>query len=295
MFKNLFATILLKFITKLFGTGLGNIKPINWSYENIIAKIFLKNLKLKINGCDMVIYTRGTQRLLAGDNLLLSEHIWEPCTTELFKNIIRPGMLIADIGANAGYFTLLFARLTGDSGKVYAFEPDPEAYTRLIKDIQINNFKNIKALPVAISDKTGSLTFYLNKISGLSSFHHKEKNSQILLVDTITLDDWCSSEQISLDIIKMDIEGHELNALKGMKYILENEANVQLIIELNPSCLIEAGSSTDALWQEIKAYGFHIKVINEFTHRIYDISFDQAIELISNQNKESSFNLWCFK
>lgn len=133
----------------------------------------------------------------------------------LFAKHIKPGNVILDVGANVGYYSLLAAVLTGEKGIVYSFEPDAENIIYLNKHLVLNKIKNVKVIDCAVSGKNGVASFSGKRSKGKID----EQGSTI--VKTITLDSFCKIEQISsIDVIKMDIEGAEYDALLGAKYIL---------------------------------------------------------------------------
>jgi predicted methyltransferase len=84
---------------------------------------------------------------------------YEPETSALMKRIIREGMTVFDLGAHVGYYTLLAAEQVGVTGHVFAFEPDPENYAVLIKNVELNGYKNVTFINMAISDMSGIETF----------------------------------------------------------------------------------------------------------------------------------------
>ncbi|MGB7846092.1 MAG: FkbM family methyltransferase [Candidatus Acidiferrum sp.] len=87
---------------------------------------------------------------------------YEPGTTRLFERILRPSMTMVDIGAHAGYFSLIGASLVGASGTVYAFEPFPQSFQQFQRNIALNGYKNIQAVRKAISDQTGVRKILVN-------------------------------------------------------------------------------------------------------------------------------------
>ena len=95
------------------------------------------------------------------DSLRLSFNgVYEPCETEFVMNEIKKGDVVLDIGANIGYYTLIFARLVGEEGKVFAFEPDPENFALLKKNVEINGYHNVVLVQKAISNKTGKIRLF---------------------------------------------------------------------------------------------------------------------------------------
>jgi FkbM family methyltransferase len=134
----------------------------------------------------------------------------------LFKEYLKAGMVVYDIGANAGFYTLLSSILIGSKGKTYAFEPFPMNLKNINKHIKLNNIKNVEIIPMAVSAKIGKQFFKVGK-----------NNSQGMLtkegeieVDTITLDAFVRNGAFPPDLVKMDIEGAEFDALTGAKEIL---------------------------------------------------------------------------
>lgn len=127
----------------------------------------------------------------------------------LQKNI-RYGDLVLDVGANIGYYTMLMSKIVGDSGKVYAFEPEPKNFEILQKNIKINNIKNVIIEKFALSDKIGKSYLQISKDSG----QHRLSDSG-LETQTTTIDNYFGNKKI--DFIKMDAEGSEYNIFKGMK------------------------------------------------------------------------------
>src|SRR5579863_10315948 len=136
----------------------------------------------------------------------------EPGPTRLFKEMVKPGMVVVDIGANIGIYTLETARLMAPTGRVYSFEPAPRVFGILKDNIQVNGFRElgiIHARQVAVSDRAGTAQFYIHsRNSGHSSLFPDEGADEKLMVQTITLDQ--ALESIGqVDVVKIDAEGSE--------------------------------------------------------------------------------------
>ncbi len=155
----------------------------------------------------------------------------------LFEKYVKPGMVVYDIGANAGFYTLLSAVLTDSTGKVFAFEPVPQNIFYIIKHLEINKITNSVVVEKAVSDKTSKLKFDL---SSNPSMGHFSENGKIE-VEAISLDEFTKQGNPLPDLIKMDIEGAEFAALKGAKEILNTKKPVIFLAthgdEVKKNCL----------------------------------------------------------
>jgi FkbM family methyltransferase len=163
---------------------------------------------------------------------------YEPEVVAELHQFCRPGMTVFDIGANAGYLTLLMSKLVGDSGHVHAFEPIPQNSECLLQTLQINRLRNVAVHQMAISAKAGRAQMnFVGVLDGFASLvdgghdYYRGQTVSTISVATISLDQFCNDMQIAeIDLIKMDIEGAELLALAGMSKILAIQRPV-LIIE----------------------------------------------------------------
>ena len=185
----------------------------------------MRNLKTDIAKIDGHII-----RLDSGDSLgaSLAEH--EPQIRRLLKENIKQGDTVIDIGANIGYHTLLMAKLVGDAGRVYAFEPEKENFELLKKNIERNGYQNVVLVNKGLGEKEEALTLYINpkNKAGHSVFHqHSHWGRQE--IEITTLDNFLP-KNTKVDFIKMDIEGAEYVAIKGMKRVL-SENNIKVVSE----------------------------------------------------------------
>lgn len=182
---------------------------------------------------------------------------YEPDVTSLILNILKEGMTFADVGANIGYYTLLASRKIGSSGRVYAFEPDRENYSYLVKNVAAVRGNNVMTVPMAVFNKTGSEAF-VREGSGERSWLRKVAGAHNLTrVETVTLDDFFAGESWpSVDLVKMDIEGSEASALDGMKALSRRNPQMRLIIEFYDAVMRRANALPQTLQDLLLQLGF---------------------------------------
>ena len=218
--------------------------------------------------------------------------IYEKETTGLFKKIIIPGMTIIDIGAHIGYFTRIFSKHTGAKGKVYAFEADPENFMLLIKNTK--HLKNIELSNVAISDRAGKIDFYHSDKSGCNSIIPAEFRPKKITVASAELDSFIKENGIKkVDLIKMDIEGGEPAALKGMRRLLAALNDIILVVEFNPDCLKQAQVHPIDFLKSIEDYGFNLFAITPTGLKRIEVA--KLLEYNSIMPNSDYVNLYCAK
>ena len=141
---------------------------------------------------------------------------YEPEQTREFERALRPGDTVLDVGAHAGYYSLLSSLLVGDSGAVWAFEPNPRNFRSLRANLELNGCRNARAVQLAVSDRTGEACFEAG--SGSGTGHLSAGGS--LPVRTVSLDEFCAERGIRPAAVKIDVEGAELDVLAGAKRVL---------------------------------------------------------------------------
>lgn len=188
---------------------------------------------------------------------------YEKETTMLFKKIIKPGMTVVDIGAHIGYFTRIFSKLVGPSGLVYAFEPDPDNFQLLKKNVSM--MKNVFMHDKAISDHNGRVDFFQNtgKTGSHSLIAHPDRLQKIM-VEAVTLDTAMDMEKVkNIDLIKMDIEGAELKAFLGMKNIVKTNNALNIVMEFSLPNIRTAGYTYEEIIKKFNSEGFIFFVISK--------------------------------
>jgi len=199
------------------------------------------------------------------DSLELSIYkVFEPAEGRFLMNQISEGSSVADIGANIGYYTLQFARKVGSRGHVYAFEPDPQNFFLLKKNIEVNGYKNVTPVQMAVSDVSGVIRLYLSSENKGDHriFESDESRSSVEIQSTL-LDDYFRGSENKIDLIKMDVQGAEYRALMGMQGVLSRNPGIVLVTEFWPYGLIQSNADPKAYLDLLLSHGFKLLEIRE--------------------------------
>lgn len=152
----------------------------------------------------------------------------------IIKNSLKKGDVFIDVGAHIGYFSLLAASKIGDEGHVFAFEPAPANFHFLLKNIELNGFKNIEAFRQAVLEKKRKTNLYFSDTNtGDHRVFDSGDNRKFIKVDTISLDDFFDKRDKKIDFIKIDVQGSETEVLKGMTGILKKKS-LKMFVEFWP-------------------------------------------------------------
>ncbi|HEX2079709.1 MAG TPA: FkbM family methyltransferase [Longimicrobium sp.] len=157
-----------------------------------------------------------------GKVLRILNGTYEREQTRLFQQHIRPGATVLDVGAHVGYYTLLAAVLAGESGRVHAFEPNPQNADFLRRHVRINALGNVRVEQAAVSDQAGTARFDFGTGSGTGHL----AAGGALEVRTIRLDDYCAEHALAPAAVKIDVEGAEVSVLEGARQMLERHRPV---------------------------------------------------------------------
>jgi FkbM family methyltransferase len=245
-------------------------------------------LLIEVDGLAMYIFNRPH---FIGVHLSDS---YEPYTLGLFKEAVQPGATVLDIGANIGFFTLVAARKAGRSGKVYAFEPGPDNFAVLARNIGINKFQNVTPLSKAVSDKSGMGSLVLGEDSDQHSLFGPPlvASKGTVAVECVALDDFLQGA--TPDVIKLDVEGNEVFALEGMRRTLRECKSLVMFVELNPVCLRQAKVEPEDLVSKLRDLGFEVRVIDEQSRSLSSCT-DEYLRHIKTHSPGWFANLYCTK
>jgi len=260
-------------------------------------------MRERITGSAIVVVTEridGHQIGINSDYIdLLKGQGYEKGTTRVFTELVKEGMNVVDIGANVGYYTLLAARRVGPSGKVYAFEPEPQNFKLLIENIQLNGYENVVAVQKAVSNRAGTASLFLGlRGSGSHSLlSSRDYGKETIAIETVTLDEFFEKEgSPAIQVIKMDIEGWEMEALDGMRKLIRLNSPLKMIVEFYTGGLLSRGMSPLALTSKLIELGFTISAIDEETGQATPFTESHLGELAKFVDRhKSSVNLLCQK
>jgi len=186
---------------------------------------------------------------------------------QLFEKSIAQGSVVYDMGGHVGFYTLLSSELVGTTGKVFAFEPLPRNLCFLKEHLRLNNVSNVTVIEVAVSDKSGIISF--DEGPGSSMGHIAQDGK--LQVKTVALDEMIDKGELPTpDYIKIDIEGAEALALSGAKSMLAKS---------HPTIFLATHGSS--VHQEccrlLQSLGYHLKPID-------GMNLEQSSEIIATFN-----------
>jgi FkbM family methyltransferase len=201
---------------------------------------------------------------------LANDGNYEVRETRFCERVLRPGMSAFDVGANIGLYTMLFSRRVGIAGVVHAFEPDPENLRRLRVNLALNEMENVRVTPAAVYSRAGTVQLHvfppsLNAWHSLGRptlpdpFHPGRTTAPIAerSVEATTLDDHCDRHGIDrIDLLKIDVEGAELDVLRGGAALLGARRVGVVLFEVSLPQTIALGHSPADLFGELESRGY---------------------------------------
>lgn len=181
---------------------------------------------------------------------------WEPEVTRVLTPTVKQGMTVIDIGAHIGYYTLLFAKSVGPSGRVFSFEPHPNNFDLLCKNVQLNKLMQVQTFNQAVFSHMGEITISVpddqpNSGNGSACI---DKGVQQFRVRAISLDAFCEKFTVRPDVIKMDVEGAEYEVLRGAEQVIA-QCRPKLLIELHH---FDGNLAAHPVPDLVSGWGYHI-------------------------------------
>lgn len=270
----------------LDGSGIGSFYPVK-----VINSFIIKHLKsdfTETQGHKIFLDSKDSSRLSIMGT-------YEPFETELVKKEIKKGDIVLDIGANIGYYTLIFAELVGEEGKVFAFEPEPTNFALLKKNVEISGYQNVMLVQKAVSNKTGKFKLYLcEDNNGGHSIYKQHNSKRSVEVETTRLDDYFKNDGGKINFIKMDIEGAEMEAIQGMPSLLKKNKNVKIISEFNPPLLKQGGIEPAEYLELLIGFGFKLLEVSEREKGMKPVDISKLLEMYA-LSKRRYTNLLCVR
>jgi len=210
------------------------------------------------------------------------------------KNI-KNGNVVVDLGANIGYYTLIFARLVGKEGKVFAFEPEPSNFNLLKKNLEINGYKNVVLVNKAVSNKTRKTRLYIHEES--SSGHvifDTRMNRESIEIDSVRLDDYFDDYNGKINFVKIDVEGAELGVIKGMSSILQKMDDIKIMTEFFPYALKKCGTEPEEYIRLLEEFDFKVNYLDKKQRKMFPVELNELLKRYKPE-KENGTNLLCVR
>lgn len=232
-------------------------------------RLYLEKLEsLTVKDGHVTVPVLGFQMKLRADDLGLSKQIIlhgirEEGAVRYLQPLLGSFKTILEIGANQGYYAILEALNTPPDARIYAIEPHPDNVATLRLNAEHNKctHKFAEILQAAVSDRTGTASLHVHRLSNWHSLSPIELSAEgwqeNIEVPTVTLDEFCRTRNLeTVDFVRMDVEGHEAEIIKGANRILRQSPKCVLFIELHSTLLRQAGHQPEDLLRQIQELGF---------------------------------------
>jgi len=197
----------------------------HWKDRKFVVRLSHTNLFMELTPANQDI-----------DLPVLQFGAYEISGTRFVQTLLKPGMVFVDVGANSGYYSLIASGLVAPSGHVFAIEPAHIPYLKLVRNIQINGLENVKAIQSAAGIRSGRSVLYgsvVDRNDGLGSLAPGSGRSRLGRdVRVVTLDEVVRDTPTGkADLVKIDVEGTELDVLRGGEALLSSSSPPALLFE----------------------------------------------------------------
>lgn len=237
-----------------------------------------------------------TLELDSTDSLLLSVNgEYEPVESRIFRRYIRVAATVIDVGGHIGYYTLQAARAVGPAGRVVAFEPAPDNFALLERNVAGNGYKNVTMVKSAVSDHAGAESLVIsrentgdNRLAG-----DGESDGELVTVEAVTLDSYFGGDFPDVDVIKMDIQGAEPLALAGARGLIAANEDLLLLTELSSEHLDVV--RLRAYVDELRDAGFVLFEIDESSGTTVPVEVEELVTRLVADSGSTHTDLACAK
>ena len=242
-------------------SGLRRITLLRWLYHRLLYMTLPdRDMTVPCHGLQMLV--RNPRTSTASMAIYLTG-VWEDAATRLVSSEVAEGMIALDVGASDGYYTLLMSQLVGAGGHVFAFEPLPTDKGRLDRNISVNGLGNVTTCRSALFDRNATACLEVSN-TRLAAAQLAPLESTVP-VETRIFDDWRRDTGVArVDFVKVDVEGAEMNVLRGMTSTLESDRPM-LLVEVHPTHLSTFDSSPRQLVRFVSELGYQIKPVDKDT------------------------------
>ncbi|MFE9722020.1 FkbM family methyltransferase [Streptomyces sp. NPDC005794] len=201
--------------------------------------------------------------------------VWEPHMSRWLSRRLRQGDTFVDVGANVGYFSVLASELVGADGRVVAIEASPVFHQRLLQQVRLNGYENVRAVNVAVDDEPRTLTFVLASSANMganSIVPYSGPAESTFEIEAVPLTDVLEPAEIArARVIKIDVEGAEGRVVRGLEPLLDKlRPDAEVTVEVTPSRMAQLGDSVEELLATMSRHGFHTyRLANDYAPGSY--------------------------
>ncbi|MBI3615708.1 MAG: FkbM family methyltransferase [Candidatus Omnitrophica bacterium] len=188
--------------------------------------------------------------------------VYEPLVWERLMAQAREGDVTVDVGAFIGLYTIALAKRVGPSGKVIAFEPNPQTFEELKRHVELNGIDHqVKLIPAAVSNHKGRVLFDVGKKS--EARITEGVGVKTLWVEMVTLDEMFAHSKV--DLLKIDVEGHEEKVLEGGKNLLQDPSRCPraIYVEVHPYAWPALGTTSESLLGFLNRCSYRVSGMDE--------------------------------
>jgi len=243
---------------------------------------------LAYKAVDVLTLGRGIERTIGGEKIKFParwsryyEADYEPETFRFFRENLKTGNTVLDIGGHIGLFAVVTARLVGSNGKVFSFEPTPFTRGVLQEVVALNGCGEIVEVRAeAVTSQRGEMTFFDTgeTISNANSLVKTELSRTEIRVPTISIDEFVMERRLTVDCLKIDVEGAELDVLRGARTTFFDDRPVARL-GLHPPFIVQNGQSLDEIWELLGEYELDVIFEDQPVEREWFVSQEQLFDV----------------
>ena len=245
----------------------------------------IETFEASVKGVDLVFSTKDEYSNAWFYPRYAGGRIHEPAVSELFLSALADTSCFADVGTNLGWYTCLAAR-SMPSGRVFGFEMDELNCALLRKNVELNGCDNVETIHTAISDSCAKVTYCRdgrrpNPTLSLSTADDSGSSAERVSVDATTLDRFFT-DRSPPDVVKIDVEGAEMNVLRGMSGLLREKRPI-VFLEIHPAALPRFDTSAASVVSVLIGAGYRVSEIEDMRSddspsRLVGITTESALE-----------------
>lgn len=242
-------------------------------FRAAVRGAYRRGLLLLTGGRGPLVTVNGTDRFRFVSRY--SDRIeWEPELYARLDELLAPGMIVVDIGAHDGLFAMAMAGRIAPSGVVHAIEPAPDSFEALGRNVRNNGLADrVRGHNLLVGEREDEIDFFWMP-GGVSLINSPIANiggpdiapRRTVRRKVVTLDSWAAAEGVTPDLLKIDVEGFELNVIRGARGIISGGNPPLIIMEVHTRLLRELGQSVDELLGELRGLGYDIEDLREHNH-----------------------------